>query len=228
MSLTVGAGNQFGGDNPPNYVGDFRNGSGVNYWGRLSTYFDLTPNISIEPGISGLWNPNTDAQWAAAGGVNPPFPSVAGNTFTERERRLWGADLVLSYKPLRNNQFQSLTWGTEVLYSDNRYDVTDSSGSALSSRSIGSVGLYSYLTYKFHRQWSAGFLFEYVENQVNNQDKTYAYSPYITWALSHWNQLRLQYTYTEPNAASGRAADNAVYLQWAWIIGSHSHGWQQR
>jgi len=228
VSLTVGAGNQFGGDNPPNYVGDFRNGSGVNYWGRLSTYFDLTPNISIEPGISGLWNPNTDAQWAAAGGVNPPFPSVAGNTFTERERRLWGADLVLSYKPLRNNQFQSLTWGTEVLYSDNRYDVTDSSGSALSSRSIGSVGLYSYLTYKFHRQWSAGFLFEYVENQVNNQDKTYAYSPYITWALSHWNQLRLQYTYTEPNAASGRAADNAVYLQWAWIIGSHSHGWQQR
>jgi len=228
VSLTMGAGNQFGGDNPPNFVGDFRNGSGLNYWGRLSTYFDLTPDISLEPGISGLWNPSTDAQWAAAGGVNPPFPMVAGNTFTERERRLWGADLVLSYKPLRNNQFQSVTWGTEVLYSDNRYDVTDSMHNALPGLSVGSVGLYSYLTYKFHRQWSAGFLFEYVENEVNNQDKTFAYSPYITWALSHWNQLRLQYTYTDPNAASGRPADSAVYLQWAWIIGSHSHGWQQR
>ena len=229
VSLTVGVGDQFGGDNPPNNVGDFRNGSGLNYWGRLSTYFDLTPDISLEPGISALWNPSTDAQWASSpGGVNPPLPTVAGNTFTERERRLWGADLVVSYKPLRNNQFESLTWGTEVLYSDNRYDVTNSLGNALPGSSVGSVGLYSYLTYKFHRQWSAGFMFEYVENQVNNQDKTYAYSPYITWALSHWNQLRLQYTYTDPNAASGRPADNAVYLQWAWIIGSHSHGWQQR
>jgi hypothetical protein len=228
VSLTMGAGNQFGGDNPPNFVGDFRNGSGLNYWGRLSTYFDLTPNISLEPGISGLWNPSTDAQWAAAGGVNPPFPIIAGNTFTERERRLWGADLVLSYKPLRNNQFQSVIWGTEVLYSDNRYDVTDSMHNALPGQSVGSMGFYSYLTYKFDREWSAGFLFEYVENEVNNQDKTFAYSPYITWALSHWNQLRLQYTYTDPNAASGRPADSAVYLQWAWIIGSHSHGWQQR
>ena len=34
--------------------------------------------------------------------------------------------------PLRNNQFRSLTWGTELLYSDNRYlfdpDGTPSSG----------------------------------------------------------------------------------------------------
>jgi hypothetical protein len=228
VSLTVGAGNQFGGDNPPNSVGDFRNGSGLNYWGRLSTFFNLTPNISFEPGISGLWNPKTDAQWADPGGANPPFPIVAGNTFTERERRLWGIDWVVSYKPLRNNQFESLTWGTEVLFSDNSYDVTDSSGNTFTGRSVSSVGLYSYLTYKFHRQWSTGFLFEYVENQVNNQDKTYAYSPYVTWALSHWNQLRLQYTHTDPNAGSGRLTDNAVYLQWAWIIGSHSHGWQQR
>ena len=54
FSLTVGAGDQFGGDQPPNDVGGFRNGGGLNYWGRLSTYFDLTPNISLEPGISAL------------------------------------------------------------------------------------------------------------------------------------------------------------------------------
>lgn len=227
VSLTTGLGTQFGGDNPPNNPGEFRHGSGLNYWSRLSTYFDLTPDISLEPGISGLWNPKTDAQWAEPGGVNPPFPSVAGNTFTERERRLYGADLVLSYKPLRNNQFQSLTWGTEVLYSDNRYGITDNAGSALPGSTVASVGLYSYLTYKFHRQWSTGFLYERVENQVDKQDITYAYSPNITWALSHWNQLRLQYTYTDHNAASGMPADNAVYLQWSWIIGAHSHGWQQ-
>jgi hypothetical protein len=224
VSLTVGAGNQFGGDVPPNNVGDFRHLGGWNYWGRLSTYFDLTPDISLEPGVSGLWNPKTIDR----GG---PVSQPDGSTLTEHERRLAGADLALSWKPLRNNQFQSLTWGTEVLYSDNRYDVTDPSGSAMSGRSVNSLGLYSYLTYKFHRQWSTGFLYGFVEDVQNNKARTYEYSPYITWALSHWNQLRLQYTYTDRNAAaaaSGLRPDNAVYLQWAWIIGSHAHGWQQR
>ena len=32
--------------------------TGFNFWGRLSTYFDLTPNIAFEPGISWLFNPN--------------------------------------------------------------------------------------------------------------------------------------------------------------------------
>jgi hypothetical protein len=46
--------------------------------------------------------------------------------------------------------------------------------------------------------------------------------------LSHWSQLRLQYTHTDHNAVSGLHPDDAIYLQWAWIIGAHSHGWQQR
>ena len=225
VSLTVGAGNQFGGDSPnPNNVGDFRHFGGFNFWSRLSTDFDLSPDISLEPGVSGLWNPKTIDRGGA-------LAQPDGSIFTERERRLLGADLVVSYKPLRNNQFRSITWGTEVLYSDNRFDVTDSSGSALSGRSVGSLGLYSYLAYKFDRQWTTGFLFEWVEDYQNKQAETFAYSPYITWALSHWNQLRLQYTYTDHNAASaasGLSPDHAVYLQWAWIIGSHSHGWQQR
>ena len=230
ISLTLGVGDQFGGDNPPNFVGETRHGSGLNYWGRLSTSFDLTSDISLEPGISGLWNPRTVAQWDPAlnaSGSNP-FPMVDGNTYTERERRLAGVDLVLSWKPLRNNQFQTITWGTEVLYSDNHYDIMDPLGNALPGVTVGSYGLYSYVTYKFHRQWTAGVQYEWMEDMANKQAKTSAYSANLTWALSHWNQLRLQYTYTDPNAATGFQSDNAVYLQWAWIIGSHAHGWQQR
>jgi hypothetical protein len=220
VSLTLGAGNQFGANFPnPNNPGDYRSLGGLNYWGRLSTYFDLTPDISLEPGISGLWNPATVDRGGA-------FLQPDGSTFTERERRLVGIDIMVSYKPLSNNQFNSLTWGTEVLTSDNRYDVNG--GGPLSSQSVGSTGLYSYLTYKWHRQWSAGFLYEWLEDMQVNQAKTSSYSPYITWALSHWNQVRLQYTYTDHSAESKLRPDNAVYLQWAWIIGSHAHGWQQR
>ena len=226
VSLTTGLGVGFGGDSPLNNPGTYRALSGLNYFGRLSTYFDLTPDLQLETGISGLINPSTQDR---GGVLGPLYGSTL--TLTEKERRVAGLDLKLSYVPLRNNQFQRLDWGTEVLYSDSHY-LFDPDGVAGSGDEffgdVGSVGLYSYVTYKWHRQWSAGFLFDYVQNAENHSDVTFAYSPYITWALSHWNQIRLQYTHTDHNAASGLRPDDAIYLQWAWIIGSHAHGWQQR
>jgi hypothetical protein len=237
VSLTTGFGVGFGGDSPLNNPGAYRTLSGFNYYGRLSTYFDLTPNIQLETGISGLINPSTQDR----GGI---LVQPDGSTLTEKERRVAGLDLKVSYVPLRNNQFQRLDWGTEVLYSDSRYlfnpsgsldpvNSTHTAGWPAPSpddydSNVGSVGLYSYATYKWHRQWSAGFLFDYLQSAENHNDVTVAYSPYITWALSHWNQIRLQYTHTDHNAVSGLRPDDAIYLQWAWIIGAHSHGWQAR
>ncbi len=218
VSLTVGAGDQFG--DIPNNVGGFRPFDELNFWGRVSTYFDLTPDISLETGVSGLLNPSTMDR-------GDEYVEPDGSILKERERRLLGTDFVLSYRPLRNNQFKTLTWGTELLYSDNRYDVNTPSGDS-SHRSVGSYGLYSYLAYKFTRQWTTGFLYEWLEDAQDDKAKTSAYSPYITLALSHWDQLRLQYTHTDQNGASDLSSDDAVYLQWAWIIGSHAHGWQQR
>jgi len=234
-SLTLGLGDQFG-DNPNN-PGTYRPFSELNFFGRASTYFDLTPDWQLEAGMSGLWNPRT--QDRAGVQVQPN-----GSTLTERERRLAGLDLKVSYVPLRNNQFRSLVWGTELLFSDNRY-LFDPDGSLAPGNptahpgwpglsgdefmgGVGALGLYSYVTYKWHRQWSAGFLFDWVQNAQNHNDETSAYSPYLTWAISHWNQLRLQYTHTDHNAVSGLRPDDAIYLQWAWIIGSHAHDWQQR
>lgn len=219
VSLTAGVGDQFG--DTPNDVGNFRHFRELNFWGRASTYFDLTPDVSLETGFSGLYNPKTEDR----GGV---FVQPDGSTLTERRRLVVAGDLVLRYFPLRNNQFKSLTWGTELLYSDNRYLDNPAEGGPAFNRSVGSFGLYSYLAYKFHRQWTAGCLFDWMENPQNNADKTSAYSAWITWAISHWNQLRLQYTHTTHNALSGLRDDDAIYLQWAWIIGSHVHGWQER
>jgi len=222
VSLTAGVGDQFG--DVPNNVGNFRHFRDLNFWGRASTYFDLTPDVSLETGMSGLWNPRTQDR----GGV---FVQPDGSTLTERRRLLLGGDLVVRYWPLRNNQFRNLIWGTELLFSDNRYLVNPGIPKApMFNRSVNSFGLYSYLAYRFHRQWSVGFLFDYVENAQNNRDLTFAYSPFITWAISHWNQLRLQYTHTTRNSIAGSPlrGDDAIYLQWAWIIGSHAHGWQER
>ena len=230
VSVTAGVGDHFGADSPnPDNPGTYRQFSGLNFWGRLSSYWDVTPDWQLEAGISGLWNPREEDR----GGIlsQPNGLGLVPLTLTEKERRLAGADIKLSYVPLQNNQFQSFTWGTEVLYSDNRYladpDGIPNNGDEF-NENVGSVGLYSYVAYKWSRQWSAGFLFDWVQSAQNHSDETTAYSPFITFALSHWNQLRLQYTHTDHNAVSGLKPDDAIYLQWAWIIGAHSHGWQQR
>jgi hypothetical protein len=219
VNLTAGIGTQFGDD--PDAVGGYRSLGEVNYFGRLSTYFDLSDNWQLECGVSGLFNPdsgNVDAQTAPNGLTS----------LTSTRRLLAGGDLKLSYVPLRNNQFSSFTWGNEVLYSDSEYLATPTAGGSSFADSVGSWGMYSYATYKWSRSWSGGFLFEFLQNDEDSSARTYGYSPYITWAISHWNQLRLQYTRTQPNADTGNKPNDAVYLQWQWIIGAHSHGWQQR
>lgn len=232
VNFTVGAGVGFGGDSPPGNPGSYRSLGGLTYFGRLSTFFNLTPNWNIETGVSGLINPSERDR----GGV---LVTSNGSTLTEKERRVAGLDFKLNWVPLVNNQFRSFSWGTEVLYSDSRFlfDPDGSLNSAVPGSgasgdefldTIGSVGLYSYATYRWHRQWSGGFLFDYVQSPENHDNATFAYSPYLTFALSHWNQLRLQYTHTDHNAVSGLKPDDSIYLQWAWIIGSHAHGWQQR
>lgn len=217
VNLTAGFGTQFG--DSPDAVGSYRSLGAVNYWSRLSTYFDLSPNWQLECGVSGLFNPDS-------GNVNAQLAPNGITTLTETRRLVLDGDLRLSYVPLRDNQFNSLTWGTEVLYSDNQYLASNGGGGNAFNETVGSWGMYSYLTYKWSRSWSGGFLFEFLQNDQDSSAQTYGYSPYITWAISHWNQLRLQYTHTQPNSATGYQPNDAVYLQWTWVIGSHSHGWQ--
>jgi hypothetical protein len=223
ISVTAGVGDGMG--SPPNNPGAKRGLNELNFWGRTSTYFDLTDDWQLETGVSGLTNPRTEDR----GGSLLEPNGIA--TLTERKRQLVGVDLKVSYVPLQNNQFSGLTWVSELLYSHNRYRV-DPNGIPFDGdefeRSNGAYGLYSYVTYKWDRQWSAVFLYERMEDAQDHRDVTAAYSPYITWATSHWNQIRLQFTHTYREPISGNKSDNAVYIQWAWIIGAHSHGWQQR
>src|SRR6185369_8911107 len=92
VSLTLGLGNHFGGDSALNNAGPTRHLSGLNYFGRLSTYFDLAPNWQLEMGVSGLVNPKTQDR----GGV---LVQPDGSTLTERARRVAGLDLRVSYVP---------------------------------------------------------------------------------------------------------------------------------
>ena len=218
VKLTAGLGDKFG--NPPNNPGTFRDADGLNYFGHLSTYFDLPQDWHMEIGISGLINPRTKDR---GGALTQPD----GNTLTEKERRLAGADFSLCYTPLKNDLSHSLTWGNEVLYSNNRYDDKPIIGNDF-YESVRSVGLYSYLAYRIDPHWTIGFLLDFCESDQNNQDRTAAFSPYLTYAFSPWNQLRLEYGHTVHSSASPDKDGDAIFLQWVWSLGSHSGGWKPR
>jgi hypothetical protein len=57
-----------------------------------------------------------------------------------------------------------------------------------------------------------------------------SYSPFLTWNLSEFNRLRLQYSYLNNNFRSADKAENGnqVFLQWTTVIGAHTHGFLSR
>jgi hypothetical protein len=92
-----------------------------------------------------------------------------------------------------------------------------------------SVGGYSYADLKLNKSWSTGFLFDYAPSIDNPAKKTLSYSPYITWNMSEFNRLRLQFTHMDDRVREDKAErGNQVFLQWTTVIGAHTHGFRGR
>ena len=208
LSLTVGGGDQFGGDLGPTQVAGYRSVGKLNTWAHLSTYFDLTPDLNLETGVSGLVNDRAEGI-----GADP----------TQRDRYLAAADLTLRYQPLDSSVYRGWVWGTEILHNIAHFQ-TDPGLEA----SENAWGLYSYFETKLSRRFKVGFLFDWFEEPANPLGQTFRYSPYVTWNPSEFQLLRLQFSHTDPNEATGRHSSEAVYLQWSAIIGRHVHGFKQR
>ncbi len=215
ISLTLGAGNSFGGDGGPNGVGGYRSLNELNVWGHLSTYFDLSSSLSLETGVSGLVNDRAEDR----GGL------------TERRRRIVAADMTLRYQPLDASVYRGWVWGTELLYNsaafDNDPDGVPVTGDEFRSRT-DAIGLYTYLETKLSRRLKAGFLFDWMQDVTDRHLETARYSPYLTLNPSEFQIIRLQYSHSEPDGATGLRSSEAVYLQWQFILGRHVHGFKQR
>jgi hypothetical protein len=93
-----------------------------------------------------------------------------------------------------------------------------------------SYGGYSYAELKLNKNWATGFLVDYAPVVENPSQRTLSYSPYLTWNLSEFNRLRLQYSYLNNNFRGADKAENGnqVFLQWTTVIGAHTHGFLNR
>jgi len=221
LRATLGGYNKMGAENDRLDDTRSRSWSRFTYLGRLNTYFDLSDNHSLELGSSLAYTPSV--RLADAGGGN---------------RSLSGVDLTYRYQPAGSTLYQGFTWGSELFFNSERRpfeieapsaDHPDVLETQTASKRRFSVGGYTYGELKLNRNWSTGFLFDYAPSIDNPAKKTRSYSPFITWNLSEFNRLRLQYSYFDDKVRAEKSErGNQIFLQWTTILGAHSHGFRTR
>ena len=204
---TVGGYNKIGTENDRVDNNKSRAWSRFTYLGRLSSYFDLTDDHSLELGTSVAYTPSVRIQ------SNPSSGS----------RSLNGVDLTYRYQPLGSTLHQGLTVGAEFFANSE----LEQRGSGY--RRMFAPGGYAYAEMKLNREWSAGFLYDNAPSLASPGKKTQSYSPFLTWNLSEFNRLRFQYTYGNDNVNESKAdGGSQFYLQWTTTLGAHSHGFANR
>ena len=211
LRATVGGYNKIGADNDQVDNTKSRSWSRFTYLGRLSTYYDLTDNHSIEVGASMAYTPSVRLNGDPNGG----------------DRILNGIDVTYRYQPLSSVVYQGVTWGSEFFANSQQFPLTSDDVDVGKRRR--SYGGYSYAEVKLNKNWSMGFLFDYAPSIEKPGLKTIGYSPYVTWNLSEFNRLRFQFTHADDRVREDKSErGNQFFLQWTTVIGAHTHGFLSR
>ena len=204
---TLGGYNKLGAENERLDNNKSRAWSRFTYLGRLSSYFDLTDNQSIEVGSSLAYTPSLRISGDAHGG----------------NRTLSGIDLTYRYQPLDSTLHRGVTIGAEFFGNSERVERPGG------YRRLFAPGGYTYGEMKLDREWSVGFLYDNAPSLISPGKKTNSYSPFVTWTLSEFNRLRFQYGYLDDNVRDDKSArGQQFFLQWTTTLGAHSHGFANR
>ena len=207
LRWTIGGVNKLGAENERLDETKSRAWSRFTYLGRLQTYFDLTDHQSIELGTSVAFTPS----------IRIPSDPHGGN------RTLSGVDVTYRYQPLGSTLYEGFTVGGEFFGNSERLER------ASGFRRMFAPGGYGYAEAKLSREWAAGFLYDNAPSLASPGKKTIGYSPFVTWNLSEFNRLRLQYSYLDDKVREEKSErGHQFFLQWTTVLGSHTHGFRNR
>ncbi len=211
VTLTLGAYNKIGAENPQTDNNVARPLSRFTYLAHPATFVNLNDANSIDLGTSIAYTPKVN-----------DFTTDDMEAGNSRARYLTGIDITYRYTPLSQAAYRGLVWGTEVLYNSEDWNVGDATSPVF--RREGAFGLYSYLEARLTRRYYPGFMFDYQQALDRQHGDLAGYSPYFTIWLSEFQRFRLQYTYlTQPGLH-----ESQFFLQWSAVLGSHVHGFIDR
>jgi hypothetical protein len=211
LTFTAGFYNKIGADNDRVSNTVPRDLAQFTYLARVQTYFSLTDSLGLDVGASDAYTPEVQVDGLKA-------------------RNLFGFDLTLRYAPPGQASYRGFIWGNELLVNHEArpgIPPTDDSPKQV-FRYRDSVGAYSYFEARLTRRYYPGILLEYVQDIDDPSRTTWAISPYFTLWASEFQRIRLQYTHSETKSPSSKPTDDAFFLQWTIVMGSHVHGFRDR
>lgn len=192
------------------------------YLARLDNSWDLTDEVTIKLGASGLIG--------------------AGATGSDAITYIYGGDFLLKWRPLTSDRgYPFVTWQTEIMRRDYEADRFFDEGDPLDpaddvffpSDTLHDWGLYSQVLYGFVRNWAVGFRYEYAGGTGRSggdfngraedpfRDNRHRLSPLIVWQATEFSRIRLQYNYDEAD----HLADNDAHSVWVGfevLVGQHA------
>lgn len=208
---------------------------------RLTTSFDLTDNQVLLLGASAALGPN----------------SVGGPNSSDTRTEIYGLDATWKWKsPHQHGGFPFVKWQSEVMW--RRADVgafnwdLDGNGiispgeiqnvntglpATFGAETLSDFGFYSQLVYGFHKGWTAGIRYDWLDRDAGNyeqqnlaldgqalgpdplRNRRWRLSPDLTFYPSEFSKIRLQYNYDD---RADIGVDHSVWLQFEFILGAHA------
>lgn len=194
---------------PGEYIGGYslidRDARGLGdllFSARWLNGFDISDTLSLNLGVSGLWGPN-------ASGVST-------------DTQIYGTDLYLKWQPLTSQRgFPFVAWHSEAL--QRRYEAADTE--APIHETFKDNGWFTQVLWGFKPRWVGGLRLETATAAGNTstdplRDTRKRLSPNLTWYMSEYSKIRLQYNRDWTEHLVEKSA-HTLWLQIEFNLGAH-------
>lgn len=166
----------------------FGESSELSFLGHLNGFWQLTRTMDLDLGVSTLVGDHLDEA-----------------TETETERRLYGVEGALTWRPPERAMYRGLTVrGGAMLHEGPLEDA---------------AGAWGMAEVRLGQQWLAGARYDWVENPEEPGETAWLFSPTLTWWQSEWVRLRAEYDHLDGPHDTVRK----FLIQVTFAMGPHKH-----
>ncbi len=182
---------------------------------HMNNYWDLSRNTYLEIGFTGLFGTNNKRGY---------FDAKDNRLYDEplRYSAVGGVDMTLNWEPVNQAKYRGFTWRSEFYYA---YKQIPDPNNSDDTKEITTMGAYSYMQYKFMRNWIVGVRGDYSQpfKLENSDEYIYQVVPYVTWWQSPWVRFRLEYQFKDGSDTLMDEPVHTVLLQLTFAAGPHKH-----